>query len=141
MSFILSFQYLNHVKVLARRLPVKLSQRASPLFRYLHGGIIKKKLIHILVPLKNRNGKIEGVVGGEIDPQRRTSTKSSVCSADKNAYMELVDSQGFVIASSDAKRVFKDQSEGHSPFLAKLISAKQPVITNCHRCMKRAYPL
>jgi len=95
----------------------------------------KKKLIHILVPIKNKNGKVEGVVGGEIDPSAQNFNEiiRSV-PTEKNAYMELVDSMGFVIASSDAKRVFKDQSEGHSQFLEKLISDKQPVITKCHRC-------
>ncbi len=95
----------------------------------------KKKLIHILVPLKNKNGRIVGVVGGEIDPSAQNFNEiiRSV-PTEKNTYMELVDSQGFVIASSDAKRVFTDQSEGHSQFLEKLISAKQPVITKCHRC-------
>ncbi len=95
----------------------------------------KKKLIHILVPLKDKNGNIEGVVGGEIDPSAQNFNEiiRSV-PPEKNAYMELVDSKGFVIASSDAKRVFKDQSEGHSQFLEKLITAKQPVITKCHRC-------
>lgn len=98
----------------------------------------KKKLIHILVPLKNRNGSVEGIVGGEIDPSAQNFNEiiRSV-HTEKNAYMELVDSKGFVIASSDAKRVFKDQSEGHSPFLEKLISAKQAVITKCHRCHTR----
>jgi signal transduction histidine kinase len=95
----------------------------------------KKKLIHILVPLRNKNGGIEGAVGGEIDPSAQNFNEiiRSV-STDKNAYMELVDSQGFVIASSDAKRVFKDQSEGHSQFLERLITEKKPVITKCHRC-------
>lgn len=95
----------------------------------------KKKLIHILVPLRNKNGGIEGAVGGEIDPSAQNFNEiiRSV-PTDKNAYMELVDSQGFVIASSDAKRVFKDQSEGHSQFLERLITEKKPVITKCHRC-------
>jgi len=87
------------------------------------------------VPLRNRNGSLEGAVGGEIDPSAQNFNEiiRSV-PAEKNAYMELVDSKGFVIASSDAKRVFKDQSEGHSQFLTKLIAEKQPVITTCHRC-------
>jgi signal transduction histidine kinase len=95
----------------------------------------KKKLIHILVPLKNKNGEIEGAVGGEIDPSAQ-NFKEIIRSVqtEKNAYMELVDSKGVVIASSDPKRVFKDQSEGHSQFLEQLITAKQPVITKCHRC-------
>jgi signal transduction histidine kinase len=30
--------------------------------------------------------------------------------------------------------MFKDQSQGHSQFLIKLITGKKPVITKCHRC-------
>ena len=132
-------QYMNHVKVLATQVTSRVIAEGKPFISDIFTvESSKKKLIHILVPLKNRNGKIEGVVGGEIDPSAQNFNEiiRSV-PADKNAYMELVDSQGFVIASSDAKRVFKDQSEGHSPFLAKLISAKQPVITKCHRCHEK----
>jgi len=95
----------------------------------------RKKLIYILIPLKNSHGEVVGVVGAEIDPSAQ-SFREIIRSlpSEKNAYMELVDSYGVVIASSDPKRIFKDQSQGHSPFLQKLIKGKKPVITKCHRC-------
>jgi signal transduction histidine kinase len=94
-----------------------------------------KKTIYIIVPLKNKYGVIEGAVGGEIDPSA-LSFNEIIRSfpAEKNAYMEIVDSQGIVVASSDAKRMFKDQSEGHTQFLGKLILEKKATITKCHRC-------
>jgi signal transduction histidine kinase len=95
----------------------------------------RKKVVYIIVPLRNSNGIVEGSVGGEIDPSAQGFNEIiRSFPAEKNTYMEIVDSNGFVIASSDAKRVFKDQSEGHSEFLGKLITGKKPVITKCHRC-------
>lgn len=94
-----------------------------------------KKMIYILVPLKNRHGLVEGAVGAEIDPATQNFREIiRSLPSEKNAFMELIDSHGVVIASSDPKRMFKDQSEGHSQFLTKLIAGKKPVITKCHRC-------
>lgn len=96
---------------------------------------IGKKMIYILVPLKNKHGIVDGVVGAEIDPATQNFREIiRSLPSEKNAFMELVDSQGVVIASSDPKRMFKDQSQGHSQFLIKLISGKKAVITKCHRC-------
>jgi signal transduction histidine kinase len=53
--------------------------------------------------------------------------------------MEIVDSQGIVVASTDTKRMFKDQSEGHTEFLGKLIHGKTATITKCHRCHTDAF--
>lgn len=99
-----------------------------------------KKTIYIIVPLKNKFGVMEGAVGGEIDPST-LSFNEIIRSfpAEKNAYMEIVDSQGIVVASSDTKRMFKDQSEGHTPFLEKLITDKKATITKCHRCHTDAF--
>ncbi|MGC2061839.1 MAG: cache domain-containing protein [Thermodesulfovibrionales bacterium] len=95
----------------------------------------RKKMIYILVPLKNRHGIVEGAVGAEIDPATQNFREIiRSLPSEKNAFMELVDSHGVVIASSDPKRMFKDQSEGHSQFLIKLIAEKKAVITKCHRC-------
>lgn len=129
-------QHMRFVTTLAAQNAARVIEEGKPFISDIFTvDPLKKKLIHILVPLKNKNGKIVGVVGGEIDPSAQNFNEiiRSV-PPEKNAYMELVDSQGFVIASSDAKRVFKDQSEGHSQFLKSLITAKQPVITKCHRC-------
>ncbi len=129
-------QHMQHADVLAPQKTGRVIEEGKPFISDIFTvEPSKKKLIHILVPLKNKNGVVAGVVGGEIDPSAQNFNEiiRSVPS-EKNAYMELVDSKGFVIASSDAKRVFTDQSEGHSQFLEKLITAKKPVITKCHRC-------
>ncbi len=129
-------QYMQHVNILSPGDIERVIAEGKPFISDIFTvEPSKKKLIHILVPLTNKNGRIVGIVGGEIDPSAQNFNEiiRSV-PAEKNAYMELVDSKGYVIASSDAKRVFKDQSEGHSEFLHQLITAKQPVITKCHRC-------
>jgi len=99
-----------------------------------------KKTIYIIVPVKNKFGVMEGAVGGEIDPSA-LSFNEIIRSfpAEKNAYMEIVDSQGIVVASTDTKRMFKDQSEGHTEFLGKLILGKTATITKCHRCHTDAF--
>ncbi len=99
-----------------------------------------KKTIYIIVPLKNKYGVIEGAVGGEIDPSA-LSFNEIIRSfpVEPNAYMEIVDSKGIVVASTDAKRMFKDQSEGHTQFLDKLIQGKKATITKCHRCHTDAF--
>ncbi len=99
-----------------------------------------KKTIYIIVPLKNKYGVIEGAVGGEIDPSA-LSFNEIIRSfpVETNAYMEIVDSKGIVVASTDAKRMFKDQSEGHTQFLDKLIQGKKATITKCHRCHTDAF--
>src|ERR1700690_68940 len=97
--------------------------------------LTKQKLIYILVPLKNKNGVIEGAVGAEIDPSAQSFNEIiKSFRAENNIYMEVVDSHGVVIASSDPKRMFKDQLGGHTNFLEKLIADKKAVITKCHRC-------
>ncbi len=126
----------NHVNLLSRpnvgRAIAEGRPYISDIFTLLP---IQKKLIYILVPLKNRDGAVEGAVGAEIDPSSQ-SFREIIRSlpSEKNAFMELVDSRGVVIASSDPKRMFKDQSEGHSRFLLNLINGKKAVITKCHRC-------
>lgn len=94
-----------------------------------------KKLIYILVPLKNQDGLTVGVAGGEIDPSVQGFAEIiKSFPAEKNTYIEIIDSHGFVIASNIAKRMFKDQSAGHSRFLTKMIKEKKSLITKCHRC-------
>ena len=95
----------------------------------------KRKIIYVIVPLKNKHGVIQGVVGGEIDPSAQSFNEIiRSFPAEKTTFMEIIDSRGIVIASTDPKRMFKDESEGHPQFLEKLMNAKKAVISKCHRC-------
>ena len=94
-----------------------------------------RKIIYILTPLKDKNGTVIAAVGGEVDPSSiRFKDMIETVRADKETYVEIVDSKGFVITSNNPSRMFKSEGGGHSRFLEELISARKPVIRQCHRC-------
>jgi signal transduction histidine kinase len=93
----------------------------------------KKKVILALVPLKDRNGETIGVAGGEINPTnylfnqmiKSIPTETATC-------IELIDSQGIIIASNIPKRILT--CSDHNQFLGKLIAARKSSVSTCHRC-------
>jgi signal transduction histidine kinase len=131
-----SHQPMNHVNLLSLPHVSAVIKEGRPFVSDIFTvELTKQKLIYILVPLKNKNGVIEGTVGAEIDPSAQGFNEIiKSFRAENNVYMEVVDSHGVVIASSDPKRMFKDQMGGHTNFLEKLIIDKKAVITKCHRC-------
>ena len=120
------YQPLNYVNLLSRPNVSAAITEGKPFISDIFTvEPTRKKMIYILVPLKNRHGIVEGAVGAEIDPSTQNFREIiRSLPSEKNAFMELVDSHGVVIASSDPKRMFKRQSEGHSQFLIKLIAGK-----------------
>jgi signal transduction histidine kinase len=94
---------------------------------------VKKKVIFALVPLKNKEGDVVGVAGGEINPTNYIFTDIiKAIAVEKNTYMEIVDSQGIVIASNNPNRVFTGSD--HNRILADLIVKKMSVVRICHVC-------
>ncbi len=93
----------------------------------------QRKVIFAFVPLKNKEGRLIGVAGGEINPTNYTFTQiiKSV-PAGTNTNIELVDSHGTIIASTDPKRILT--SSDHNKFLGNLIAAKKSTVGTCHRC-------
>jgi signal transduction histidine kinase len=95
--------------------------------------LVKKKVIFALVPLKNKEGDVVGVAGGEINPTNYIFTDIiKAIAVEKNTYMEIVDSQGIVIASNNPNRVFTGSD--HNRILAGLIVKKMSVVRICHVC-------
>lgn len=93
----------------------------------------KRKVIFALVPLKNKEGAIIGIAGGEINPTNYMFTqiiKSIPIGTSTN--VELVDSHGTIIASNDPKRILT--SSDHNKFLGNLIAQKRSSVGTCHRC-------
>jgi signal transduction histidine kinase len=93
----------------------------------------QKKVIFALVPLKNRDGKFIGIAGGEINPTNYMFTqiiKSVPVKSHTN--IELVDSHGIIITSSDPKRILA--CSDHNTFLGNLIAQKKSSVGTCHRC-------
>jgi signal transduction histidine kinase len=94
---------------------------------------IKKKIIFALVPLKDRNGEVVGAAGGEINPTHHLIAELiASTSLKKNTIVELVDSQGVIIASNNPGRVLT--CSDHNRFLSTLIGKKKSSVGACHRC-------
>jgi len=93
----------------------------------------KRKVIFVLVPLKDKDGHTIGAVGGEIDPTNyilNNIIKAIPSSGD--TVIELVDSYGMVIAANSPGRIFACSDRNR--VLSNLIATKKRAIMECHRC-------
>ena len=98
----------------------------------------QKMVIFALVPLKDKNGEIVGVAGGEIDPTNYLlghAIKS--VHAEPDTYIELMDSRGVIIASNDPRKILTCSQQ--NKFLNVLISDRKGSVVNCHRCKESYY--
>lgn len=96
-----------------------------------------KKVVLAVVSIKDRQGTVVGLVGGEIDPTG-TGLKDVIQAIrlGTTGYIEIVDSQGFVLGSTRPQNLFV-QSD-HGSFLANLIKGKKTTVGTCHRCHEEA---
>jgi len=93
----------------------------------------RKKVIYAMVPLKSKDGEIIGVAGGEINPTNyMLGQVIKSAPSGPNTTVEIVDSRGIVIVSSNPNRIFTGSD--HNRFLANLISYKMSASRRCHRC-------
>jgi signal transduction histidine kinase len=93
----------------------------------------QKKVIYAMVPLKSKDGEIIGVAGGEINPTNyMLGQVIKSAPSGPNTTVEIVDSHGIVIASSNPNRIFTGSD--HNKFLANLIAYKMSASRRCHRC-------
>jgi len=93
----------------------------------------RKKVLFAIVPLKNRYGNFVGFAGGEINPANYLIAQSIVPAPPKKKIdIELVDIQGFIIASNNPDRT--STPADHNKFFARHISGKKSYIGICHRC-------
>ncbi len=98
----------------------------------------QKKVIFALVPLKNKNGEIAGVAGGEIDPTNYLLAHAiKSVHAEPDTYIELMDSQGVIIASNDPRKILTCSQQ--NKFLKVLIDDRKGSVVNCHRCKESYY--
>lgn len=92
-----------------------------------------KKILYVLVPLKDRNGAVRGAAGGQIDPTNPLLVqKLGLIDIGKNEFIDLVDANGIVIASSHPANVLTQCNRGQ--FFTMLISEKQERVATCHHC-------
>ncbi len=93
----------------------------------------KKKVLYVLVPLKDKNGRTVGVAGGQIDPTSPLLLqKLGLIDIGKNEFIDVVDSNGMVIASSNPSRMFTHCDR--NSFFTTIISERKERVATCHVC-------
>ena len=93
----------------------------------------KRKVMYILVPLKDKNGNDAGVAGGEIDPTNPMLNHIlRLIEIGKNTFVDIVDSNGVIIASSTPSRTLT--SCDRNSFFTTVIAEKKERIAPCHHC-------
>jgi signal transduction histidine kinase len=94
---------------------------------------LNKKLIYLLVPLKDSSGEVIGIAGGMIDPTSYAlSNLLSSIRSGTNTCIELVDSNGIIISSNKPSRILT--LSDHNRFLSNLIINRKTSVGMCHRC-------
>ena len=94
---------------------------------------IGRKVLFVLVPMKDKYGNPAGVAGGEIDPTNPALTRMfGLLRKGKNIFIDIVDSNGMVISSSDPSRILTQCDR--KKFFATIISDKKERVTTCHSC-------
>lgn len=92
-----------------------------------------KKLLYILVPLKDKNGNYVGVAGGEIDPTSPAlSNILKLTDLGPRTFIDVIDSNGIVIASSKPSRALTYCD--YNKFFSSIINSKKERIAKCHQC-------
>ncbi len=93
----------------------------------------KKKVLYVLVPLKDKNGRTVGVAGGQIDPTSPLLLqKLGLIDIGKHEFIDIVDSNGMVIASSNPSRMFTHCDR--NSFFTTIISERKERVATCHVC-------
>lgn len=92
-----------------------------------------KKLLYILVPLKDKNGNHVGVAGGEIDPTSPVLTNLlRLTDLGPKTFVDIIDSNGIVISSSRPSRTLSYCD--YNKFFNSIINSKKEQIAKCHQC-------
>jgi hypothetical protein len=93
----------------------------------------RRKVVFMLVPLKDRNGQVIGAAGGLLDPTSYTFTRMiKAIPSEKRTNIDLVDGLGVVIASNNPSNVLT--CIDRSSFLSRHIAERKSVVRACHRC-------
>ncbi|MCL4490802.1 MAG: HAMP domain-containing protein [Nitrospirae bacterium] len=93
----------------------------------------KRKVLFVLVPLKDKNGSPVGIAGGEIDPTNPNLTNMlKHTDIGQNTFIDIIDSNGIVIASSRPSRTLTYCD--YNKFFSAIISSKKERVATCHQC-------
>lgn len=93
---------------------------------------IKKKVIFMMTPLRDGDGKIIGIVGGILGPTDHFLSQllqSGNIGDTNNSYIEIIDSNEVVVASDNLSRLF--QHHNHDAVLSGMIKEGKDGILEC----------
>jgi signal transduction histidine kinase len=89
--------------------------------------------LFLLLPLRNAQNEVVGMVAGAIDPESpKFRGLLNFVPLGSNETVDLVDQHGIVIASTTAERLYTKSD--HRDFLAELIERRAPAAGTCHGC-------
>jgi signal transduction histidine kinase len=92
-----------------------------------------RKILYVLVPLKDRNGNNVGVAGGQIDPINPTLIqKLGLTDIGKDMFIDLVDSNGVIVSSTNPSRILTQYNR--NGFFSKMITEKKERVATCYVC-------
>lgn len=92
-----------------------------------------KPMVAAVIPLKSREGRLVGLVGGDIDlAGGGLEDLIKPFRLGKTGYIEVVDSGGIVLASTNPEHILAESDHGDT--LAKLIRGRQSTVSQCHSC-------
>jgi signal transduction histidine kinase len=93
----------------------------------------RKKVIFVLVPLKDKDGKEVGVAGGEIDPTNPVLTRMlGLIDIGNDTFIDVVDTNGVIISSSDPARTLTQCNRDR--FFTTIMLERRERVTSCHHC-------
>ncbi len=96
-------------------------------------------VIHLTVPVWGRGTGMTGLLTGEIEPQYGSfSAFLRPVRLSGTAHIEVMDRQGFVLASTEASLLL--QKGDHASRFAELIEGRQPAVRGCHGGCHEASP-
>ncbi|HEY3359001.1 MAG TPA: ATP-binding protein [Polyangia bacterium] len=93
----------------------------------------RRRVVYVIVPLRDPTGKVVSVVGGEIDPTAQGLRGAlTTIHVGSSAYMDLLDADGIVIASTKPENVA--ELNDHRSVIAGLIKDRRTSVGACHQC-------
>jgi two-component system sensor histidine kinase UhpB len=91
---------------------------------------VKKRVIFMLTPLRDRSGALIGIAGGILSPMEEfLNTLLQSAKTVKHSYVEIIDSNEIVIASDTPKQVL--QRHDHNGSLSMMIKEGKTGVVEC----------
>lgn len=96
-------------------------------------GALKRKVLYILVPLKDKSGNFVGAACGEIDPTNPLlSQRLGLIDMGKGTFIDVVDFNGVVISSSVPSHILTQCNRDR--FFTTMIQKRSERVATCHFC-------